>query len=68
MASIDLEKAFDKIIHEAVFEGLAGSGIDPCSIAAVKVMYADQTAYIDLGTGSKSKVFKILRGVRQGYL
>jgi len=66
MASIDLEKAFDNIIHEAVFEGLARSGIDPCPIAAVEVMYADQTAYIDLGTGSKSKVFKILRGVRQG--
>ena len=46
MASLDLEKAFDKVIHEAVFEGLERSGIDAASIAAIKGLYAGQHAYI----------------------
>ena len=66
MASLDLEKAFDKIIHTAVFEGLAKAGIDDCTIQAIRELYAGQGAYVDLGSGSRSRLFQILRGVRQG--
>jgi hypothetical protein len=66
MASLDLEKAFDKVVHEAVFEGLERSGIDPAIIAAIRGLYSEQNAYIDLGTGGRSRFFNILRGVRQG--
>ena len=66
MASVDLEKAFDKVIHEAVLRGLEFSGADAASIAAVKRMYSEQYAYIDLGSGDKSRLFMIMRGVRQG--
>eukprot|EP00973_Karenia_brevis_P019190 2629814-Karenia_brevis.AAC.1 len=42
MASLDLEKAFDKVIHEAVFEGLDVSGVDAASIAAITELYSGQ--------------------------
>ena len=54
------------MIHEAVFRGLELSGVDDASIATVRKMYAEQFAFIDLGNGSKSRLFNILRGVRQG--
>jgi hypothetical protein len=66
MASLDLEKAFDKVIHATVFEGLERSRIDPATISAIKDLYSHQNAFIDLGTGARSRFFQILRGVRQG--
>ena len=62
MASLDLEKSFDKIVHEAVFEGLELSGVDHASIAAIKSLYADQKAYIDFGTETNKDIFKNSEG------
>ena len=47
-------------------KGFFCSGIDACSVAAISKLYADQEAYVDIGTGARSKLFNILRGVRQG--
>ena len=66
MASLDLEKAFDKLLHTAVFEGLECTQIDPCTIAAVRSLYTHNRACIQVRGGSRSRVFSILRGVRQG--
>ena len=53
---LDWEKAFDKVVHEAVFNGLESSCIDAASIAAIKQLYSGQHAFIDLGTGARSRM------------
>ena len=58
--------AFDKIIHDAVFAGLRLSDVDECSISAIRQLYSEQFAFIDIGAGHYSRYFQILRGVRQG--
>ena len=57
------KKAFDKIFHDAVFQGLEQTHIDKCTISAIKRLYSDQSAYLDLGAGARSRTFQILRGV-----
>ncbi len=66
MASLDLEKAFDKILHSAVFEGLQKAGVDEATIQAIRLRYSDQHAYVQLEANLRSRLFSILRGVRQG--
>ena len=66
MASLDLEKAFDKLVHTAVFHGLAAAGIDDITMEAIKDLYRQQHAFVDLDEHTKSRLFRICRGVRQG--
>jgi hypothetical protein len=66
MASLDVEKAFDKIIHVAMLEGLRGAGVDECTIQAIQRIYSDQCGYVQLEAELRSRFFSILCGVRQG--
>ena len=66
VASLDLEKAFDKLLHSAVFEGLQRAGVDGSTIQAVRNLYSEQHAYVQLEPNLRSRCFSILRGVRQG--
>lgn len=68
MASLDLEKAFDKLVHTAVFTGLRRAGIDNTTVEAIRELYTNQTAYVQLDEHTKSRLIDILRGVRQGDL
>jgi hypothetical protein len=66
LASLDMEKAFDKIIHTSMQDGLVEAGVDECTINAARRIYADQYGYVQLDPGLRSRYFFILRGVRQG--
>ena len=66
MASLDLEKAFDKVLHAAVFDALDDAEVDSCTVSAVRALYSNNKACIRRTGGANSRVFDILRGVRQG--
>ena len=65
-ASLDLEKAFDKVYHTSVIDALMDAGIDADVIRFLWQCYRQNSAYVALRGDSKSRVFDILRGVRQG--
>ncbi len=66
VASLDLEKAFDKVFHEAVFSSLLETSVEVDVINALRSVYSDLSAYVQLDPGQRSRAFAILRGVRQG--
>jgi len=65
-ASLDLEKAFDNVLHEHVFGSLCGTGIETEVVDTLQRIYSDLPAYVQLEPGNKSRTFPVLRGVRQG--
>ena len=65
-ASLDLEKAFDKVSHEAVFYSLKDANDDPDIIKVLWELNRRQTAYVKVDVGTSSREFAIKRGVRQG--
>ena len=64
-ASLDLEKAFDKVYHASVISSLSEADVTPEVLRYLLSAYRRQTAYASLD-GAKSRIFDILRGVRQG--
>ena len=66
IASLDLEKAFDKVLHSAVFSGLREAGIEESLIKSIRQLYTEQFSFIQLEPHLLSRYFSILRGVRQG--
>ena len=65
IASLDLEKAFDKLYHANVDLALRDAGVDPFIIRWLMELYSDQSSFVQLGS-TRSRLFKICRGVRQG--
>lgn len=65
-ASLDIEKAFDKVFHDVVFGSLLGTGVETDVIHCLQSLYSDLTAYIKLEPGNRSRLFQLMRGVRQG--
>ena len=65
-ASLDLEKAFDKVLHDVVFGSLSGTGVETDVIHCLQSLYSDLTAFVQLELGNRSESFPLLRGVRQG--
>ena len=65
-ASLDLEKAFDKVYHSSIISALAEAGADTDVIRFLWDLYRQQSAYVCLPGKYKSRLFEILRGVRQG--
>ena len=65
-ASLDLEKAFDKVHHTAVLKSLMNAGIEPDIVSFLWQCYKQQSAYVSLDANTKGRLFEILRGVRQG--
>ena len=61
LLSMDLRKAFDTVDHAEVFRALGRHGVDPAYVALLRKLYSGQT-----GSVNGSRIFNILRGVRQG--
>ena len=61
IASLDLQKAFDRVKHHAIFEALRHQGVLKPEIALLLDLYRDQT-----GKVNRSREFCINRGVKQG--
>jgi hypothetical protein len=66
MAALDVEKAFDRVHHTALFSALMQTTIDVRIVAALKKLYGEMKAFVCLGTGDESREFDVQRGVRQG--
>ena len=64
-ASLDLEKAFDKLYHASVIKYLCEAGVDHDASRILWSIYQQQSAYVSLD-GVASRMFDICRGVRQG--
>ena len=62
---LDFSKAFDKVIHEKLFEKVLEAKIHPIFIRLIVYAYRNQTAQV-FWEGSFSRVFNIRNGVRQG--
>ena len=65
-ASLDLEKAFDKVYHESVLSSLVDAGVESDVVLFLWKLYRQQQAYICLDSNDRSRLIDILRGVRQG--
>eukprot|EP00959_Pyramimonas_sp_CCMP1952_P076446 1597398-Pyramimonas_sp.AAC.1 len=61
---VDFEKAFDTVEHESLWEALAEQNVGHEYINLLKRLYAKQSACVTAGT--KSRMFDIYRGVKQG--
>ena len=64
MGSVDFEKAFDSIEHEALWQVLPDQGVDDDHIDFLTVLYNNQTACVTAGANSRD--FPVGRGVKQG--
>ena len=65
MASADLFKAFDSVWHSALFHKLLLLKLPPCFVLWVRSFLSDRRAKVQVG-GSRSRSFRIRRGVPQG--
>jgi hypothetical protein len=65
-ASLDLEKAFDKVYHSSVLDSLEDAGVESDIISFLGRLYGQQKAYVCLDSATRSRLIDILRGVRQG--
>src|ERR1700744_1841205 len=62
---IDLEKAFDRVPRQRLFEVLSEYGVDGFLLEAIKSLYVGRRAGVSLD-GELSKSFEVGEGVRQG--
>lgn len=65
MAFLDLEKAFDTVLQQKVWESLHRRGIDQRLSSAIKSLYEDSKSYIRKDN-NESSMFSIKDGLRQG--
>ena len=66
LAALDVEKAFDRLHHTALFEALLASEVDSGLVATLRRLYRGMKAYVKLWPGAESRHFEVQRGVRQG--
>ena len=64
-ASLDLEKAFDKVSHALVLECLAEANVEADILNYLWRLYRRQVAYVSVD-GDQSRHVSNMRGVRQG--
>ena len=48
IAALDVEKALDKVHHLKILEGLIGKGMDTDIVLAIRSMYTDLHAFVQL--------------------
>ena len=54
-ASLDLEKTFDKVFFEYVYNSLMGTGVPAEIIGAIETIYEDLSAYVQLEPNNESR-------------
>src|SRR5664279_2225683 len=64
MASVDLEKAFDRVPREVVWWVLQKLGVDECIVSVIKSMYEEATTAVKVN-GRVSNAFAVRVGVHQ---
>jgi len=62
---IDFKKAFDKVMHEALFEKLEAQGFRGQFLEVIKAIYRTSTASTRVG-GECGETYDMIRGTRQG--
>ena len=62
---IDFKKAFDKVMHEALFEKLEAMGFRGHFLKVIKAIYSSSKAQVKVG-GIYGDAYDMLRGTRQG--
>jgi len=65
IVALDQEKAYDKILHEYLWEVLKKFEFPECFINTIKHLYDNAVTTVMIN-GELSETFQILRGVRQG--
>ena len=66
MATLDAEKAFDRVHHADIFAALLRCCVGARMVSTLQHLYADLQAKVFLWAGAESRSFSIQRGVRQG--
>ncbi|EYC04267.1 hypothetical protein Y032_0089g2316 [Ancylostoma ceylanicum] len=65
LAFLDLEKAFDRVPHEAIWYALRWHGVPEELIEWVRILYADPRSRVQAAAGTSAE-FPISVGVHQG--
>ncbi len=66
MATLDVEKAFDKVHQDKLLEALMAFEIEVSVVSVLRKLYRGMEAYVQLWLGAESRRFEVQRGVRQG--
>ena len=66
IATLDVEKAFDRVHHSSLFDALLVEGVDASIFASLYRLYSELQASVVLWDGVESRSFQVQRGVRQG--
>jgi hypothetical protein len=66
VATLDVEKAFDRVHHASLFAALMEGGADATAVGALRRLYSDMRASVVLWQGQESRDIDVQRGVRQG--
>ena len=66
IATLDVEKAFDRVHHSALFEALLQQRIDASTVSALRRLYFGVKGYVSIWAGADSRYFEMNRGVKQG--
>ena len=66
VATLDVEKAFDRVHHSCLFEALLCGEVDVCIVSALRRLYFGMQATVLVEGGGESRYFDVQRGVRQG--
>lgn len=66
LATLDVEKAFDRVHHSSIFGALLEGEVNMSIVAALRRMYSELKANVCLWPGAESRSFNVERGVRQG--
>ena len=66
VATLDVEKASDRLHHSSLFQTLLKLNVDPRMVAALRRLYSDMRAHVLLRPGGDSQMLMIQRGARRG--
>ena len=66
MASLDLEKAFDKVLLTSILDCLVDASVEEDVVHTLWAWYRQLTAYVHVDPQTVSRFFRVARGVRQG--
>eukprot|EP00959_Pyramimonas_sp_CCMP1952_P291833 6103816-Pyramimonas_sp.AAC.1 len=66
IATLDVEKAFHRVHHAALFDALVSNDIAPSAVNALRHLYHGVKGYVSLWDGAESRRFAVQRGAKQG--